>query len=100
MKAILAIVSVLIATSAQADATYCYTVSELAAKIMRNRQAGVPASKMYEAFGKGLTRSLVVAAYNRPRFTHEEFINESIETFRDDIYIACIGEVSKLDARK
>lgn len=87
--------------SAKDKENFCSSVSSLSEKIMSNRQQGVAMSKMLEV-GQGadptlydLAKSIVMAAYEKPRFHTKENIQRSIEDFRDEFFLACVKRFQK-----
>lgn len=76
----------------------CGTLGTHAEAIMEARQAGVSMQKMIEASGsipgpaaaKEFTRSLVIKAFEHPRFSTESYKRRAIENFRDTVYLECI----------
>jgi len=81
------------AESAQRDQTLCTTLGEFAGSIMESRQVGIPLSKMLEAVAEGgkdtLSRSLILAAYDTPRYNGATYRQRAIDEFRNDIEIRC-----------
>ena len=100
MKYALIILAALMSFQANAETSYCDHMSDLAASIMRNRQAGVPASKMYKVTENKALQSMVLMAYDKPRFTVKSYINESIEEFRDEIYVLCVIQTNGEGTKK
>lgn len=83
---------------AQTDAEYlelCREIGTLAESIMTNRQNGTSIVQMMDiADGNGLAQSLVVAAYEEPRFSTPRYQAESISDFRDRAYLECFRAAS------
>ena len=81
------------AESAQRDQALCTTLGEFAGSIMESRQVGIPLSKMLEAVAEGgkdtLSRSLILAAYDTPRYNGATYRQRAIDEFRNDIEIRC-----------
>ena len=81
------------AESLQREAEACTTLGEFAGSIMESRQVGIPLSKMLEAVAEGgkdtLSRSLILAAYDTPRYNGATYRQRAIDEFRNDIEIRC-----------
>jgi hypothetical protein len=77
----------------------CKSISSLAATIMKGRQAGVSMSSMMDvtvdADIKNLTTSMVMDAYEKPRYSTEKVQQETISDFRDDWYLKCAQAYGK-----
>jgi len=97
MKTILTAVIIMTASMTYASDDICGKYSELSESIMSARQAGVPAVKMIEtqietdnvAFFN-LYKELVIEAYEWPRYSFEDLQQESINDFKNKIYIECL----------
>jgi len=72
----------------------CKSISTLAGTIMKARQAGTSMSEMMEVkIGpdvKDLATSMIVSAFETPRFNTEKIKQETISDFRDDWYLKCV----------
>jgi hypothetical protein len=73
----------------------CDLIGQIAEAVMERRQEGVSMSKMmgvpYKA-GDALVESLVIAAYDSPRFHTKEMQERSVQEFRDRAYLQCAKE--------
>lgn len=76
----------------------CEIDSNFAESIMKFRQNGEPMSKIMK-INQDVTQSkanresageLIIAAYEKPRFTSEGMKQKSIEDFRDKAYLDCV----------
>jgi hypothetical protein len=74
----------------------CDLTSETAEIVMRKRQAGVSMKKMMEVTANealgSIAESLVITAYDSPRYHTKEMQEWSIEEFRDEAYLLCVKE--------
>lgn len=83
----------IMAISAHADdyREMCNSLSEAAKSTMERRQEGVSMRKVMEiAKGNKLLESVVISAYDSPRYSTEEMQARSVEDFRDKWYLECI----------
>lgn len=76
---------------------FCQTVGNLAKEIMSARQAGLPMQGMMKAVDKAgvtkeseATKLLVIAAYERPRYSTEEVKSEVITEFQNKVFLECV----------
>jgi len=94
IKTLLLTTSLLASTNAVAeekDMASCEDIAAVAESIMKNRQAGVPATKMIELTkDTPLFKTLTVMAYERTRYTTDEVQQRIIRDFTDDIYLECL----------
>lgn len=69
----------------------CDDISDLALQIMRGRQNGTAMSKMMQiAEDNKLIQAMVIAAYEKNRYSTEEVQTKIIEEFRDDAHLQCV----------
>lgn len=74
----------------------CGVISEFAEVTMESRQSGTPMSKLMEAAnGEKSMESIIIRAYEKPRFRTNEMKQQTIENYRDAIYLACIKELTE-----
>lgn len=76
----------------------CRGYGNLAAKIMEIRQGGVPMADAMDIASKSkspIEKQLVIKAYEYPRLSSQEYVQRSIEDFRNEFYLACIKESVK-----
>jgi hypothetical protein len=74
----------------------CDLTSSTAETVMRKRQAGVSMTKMMEVTANeppgSIGESLVITAYDSPRYHTKEMQERSVEDFRDKAYLRCAKE--------
>lgn len=74
----------------------CESLASLAEVVMRNRQDGVAMSKMMKntpkTIFKSVIESLIITAYDTPRFSTKKMQQRATEDFRDEIYLECIKQ--------
>jgi len=68
----------------------CRGFGNLAAKIMEARQSGVPMADAMDISETKSTKQMVIQAYEYPRLSSKEYVQRSIENFRDEFYLDCI----------
>ena len=78
----------------------CTIASELAKTVMLKRQEGVLMSAMLVALDKveqnpfsDLSKKLVIAAYEKPRYSTEDFKNRAIIDFANESMSICMATV-------
>ena len=80
--------------SAATKVDLCNALEEMAMSIMEARQTNIPMSKIYEITKDNpITKSLTIAAYDLPRFSTEEYQQNSINDFGSKAFKSCISEV-------
>ena len=100
MKNILIAAALVFASiSAQANQT-CSRFSSLAETIMTAHQSGVAMQDLVEDLGnderaKKSVMPIIIAAYQKPRFSTEEYKQRAIDSFRDQVAVACYKKHSK-----
>lgn len=68
----------------------CTVAADLAGVIMQNRQLGTPISKMMEvAGGDQYAIALILIAYDTPRFSTDEYQQEAVVNFSNEVGLAC-----------
>lgn len=79
------------------DRQYCSTMSELARNIALARHRNVPMREMMETADKSkdetarkLGHALISLAYERPRYSTEEFIQNDVRDFENEIFGMCL----------
>ena len=75
-----------------AHAINCQEVGTLAAKVMEARQVNVSMSNMMKIAqdnNNSLMKTMVIEAYEKPRFSTEEYQNNAIQDFRSFWELAC-----------
>ena len=85
---------VLIAQLAAAD---CAALEDYAEIVMEKRQAGVSPSTMVDAISaeeykaaRQVLSAIILDAYDRPRFSTEEFQQQMVQDFSAEVYLACM----------
>ena len=74
----------------------CELMSGLASSIMGAHQSGVPMSQaMQLADEDPLTEKMIIAAYEKPRYSTERMKQQEIAEFRDTVYLLCSQNVKK-----
>ena len=75
--------------------TICKSHTEFAERVMTFRQEGVSIAEMIELSKdegndvREYVESLILTAYEQPRYSTERIKQETIENFRDEAYLAC-----------
>ena len=70
----------------------CKSISELAEMIMQSRQDGESMAKMIDSTGDG-PNNLIIAAYDKPRYSTKKHQQRTIEDFRDSVYLECVKKL-------
>lgn len=71
----------------------CEKISKLARSIMTARQEGIDMAQMMHPGGEEASdaaRTLVLAAYDLPRYSSPEYVQRASDDFANDAYLACI----------
>ena len=79
------------------DSENCKSIANFAAVVMEKRQAGTAMDAMIDLIhgsesDNGLRKvleSIILRAYENPRYGTEEFKKRSVNDFRNDIYVEC-----------
>lgn len=83
------------AKSAEKDQVkICMQITELAGVIMTKRQNGVEILQFMEVLeAEGVKdpafERILRLAYEKPRFTSSEYINQAVSDFKNEIYLLC-----------
>lgn len=89
---------VLVATAtpsiAQETKDPCIIWGELAATIMELRQEGVNMGSAMGVTDNELARMLVIAAYETPRFSTEDYKQQAIQDFANEVMTICYKETN------
>lgn len=85
----------LISTIALADESvvqddYCSQLHEAATLTMQYRQEGIAMIKLYQATEHEMIRAIIKDAYKQPRYTLEEYQQNAVIDFANDIYLQCV----------
>jgi hypothetical protein len=82
--------------SGAADIQACGAIGKLAKSIMERRQEGVSMNDMMQAGQnvdesiRTITKRIVIAAYELPRYSTQEVIDRTVSDFENEIYLECI----------
>lgn len=68
----------------------CKSLSNLAEKIMTNRQSGVDMVDMYEIASNSIAETMVTMAFDRPRFSSEQYRQGEVSRFKNLWFRECI----------
>lgn len=79
----------LAASPLTAETDVCAQAGSLAAKIMEARQVGVPVSAVISIFEDDNMTAIILAAYQTPRFSSDEYQQRAIADFRNEIEVIC-----------
>lgn len=72
----------------------CNQWSELAETVMSSRQSGVAMSKMMGLTdGDKTFETMIIEAYDKPRFNGDKFQQRAISDFRDEWYSICVKSI-------
>lgn len=86
---------------AQDKLAACNSISSLAETIMKQRQNGAPMSEMMRIAGEAggaigkVGEELVIMAYDKPRYTTENYQQRVIEDFRDSAHLECVKQARR-----
>lgn len=68
----------------------CANMGDAAEAIMSLRQNGYPISDLMDKFGdSNLFRAIILSAYEKPRFSTDEYKQESVRDFRNEVETLC-----------
>ena len=87
MKRISLFLSILI--SLPAYSLNCESIGDLAQISMMNRQEGVPLSEMLLVTDDEVAHSVIMIAYERPRFHSDTLKASEVQSFRNKFELAC-----------
>lgn len=74
----------------------CSMVSKLAEIVMKARQSGKAMSEVIKAAeGNEAYESVIILAYDKPRYGTAPMQQRTIEEFRDDAYVQCAKKMRK-----
>ncbi len=94
MKALTIALALTISTAALAESkskTTCERVESLARVTMKLRQNGVALKNVLNQDGEtSFTRSMLLAAYSKPRFNTKSIQDRVIEDFANKYFLACL----------
>jgi len=94
MRYLIATFLLVIGANAQANDTWkkqCSDISDTAKAVMNARQAGVPTAKLMEVAGdnKGM-ETMIIQAYERPRYNSPEYKARASVDFAETWYVTCV----------
>jgi len=90
LSALVLILAIYAGSAKAEEKDHCLQISSLAESIMTGRQMGLPMSKMMGVTDLDLARTMVIEAYEHPRFSTEQVKKRAIGDFRDRWYLACV----------
>jgi len=67
----------------------CTEISEIAASIMKERQAGMSLDRMMQLPNSVENEAMIISAYDKQRQSTELMQNRSINQFKKEIFSAC-----------
>lgn len=74
----------------------CETFGQVAEQIMTDRQSGEPMSELMAHYTQtenndtnGLTRAMIIDAYNQPAYRTQEMQTYEISNFRNNVELVC-----------
>ena len=83
------------ATQSENDKT-CSRIYDIAKTTMGARQMGVPMPTMIKtANNNPYVRKIVIAAYDKPKFSSQSYIDNEVSEFADFWYSDCVKTLSK-----
>lgn len=96
MKNLLIAAAVAMSLTAQAEEKQdiCGIVNELAGSIMSARQRGVDMAQAMKAAGENaevdFIRQIIIAAYEKPRYSVAENQQAAVNDFKNSVYLICV----------
>lgn len=95
MKKLLTALAILstsfIAQAEESKFMNCKEISEFAGSIMQVRQQGTPMSDLYDiANGSKVIESLIILAYEVPKFNTEEYKQREVNKFKNEFFLTCV----------
>lgn len=96
MKNLLIAAAVAMSFMAQAEEKQdiCGMVNELAGSIMSARQRGVDMAQAMKAAGENaeadFIRKIIIAAYEKPRYSVAENQQAAVTDFKNSVYLICV----------
>lgn len=95
MKKLLTAIALLstsfIAQAEESKGMSCKEISEFAGSIMQARQQGTPMSDLYDiANGSKVIESLIILAYEVPKFNTAEYKQREVSKFKNELFLACV----------
>ena len=92
MKYLIAALILVMPFVVQANNYDCDEMAQLAEVVMEARQNGASMRSIMEIAGDNqLARVIVIEAYDRSRFTTEEYKRMAINDFSNDVYQICLN---------
>ncbi len=68
----------------------CKSLSSLAGTIMTNRQDGVDMVDMYELATSSMAKTMVTMAFDRPKFSSEQYRQGEVSRFKNLWFRECV----------
>lgn len=91
---VLTLIALIGTAAAEEKQDVCVQMDSLAKNIMEARQAGVELSRMIELSKKNnvyeAVKPLLIAAYDYPVFTGEQYQKKAVLNFKNDVYLQCL----------
>lgn len=79
------------ANAEETKQSQCAEIADFAGNIMTLRQLGKPMADTFKLLGdKEPARTMIIQAYETPKFSGEKYKKEHIDKFKDDWFLACI----------
>ena len=79
------------ANAEETKQSQCAEIADFAGNIMTLRQLGKPMADTFKLLGgKEPARTMIIQAYETPKFDSEKYKREYIEKFKDNWFLACI----------
>lgn len=73
----------------------CSQISELSKTIMKARQVGVSMADSMGTASNKLGEAIIIAAYDKPRYSTPKVQQQTIEDFSNEWYLQCVKELRK-----
>ena len=87
----LTIATLSFAASAEDKQSQCTEISDFAGNIMTLRQLGKPMADTFKiSGGSKFVESIIIEAYEHPKFSTEEYRKESVSKFKNKYFLMCI----------
>lgn len=69
---------------------YCEKISEISEAIMESRQRGVSLSNALGTSPLDIVRTIVLDAWESPRYSTESVVQREVDDFRDQWHLVCL----------
>ena len=87
----LTLIIALTVTPLTAETDTCKLLGDVAETAMDRRQEGVSLSTLMGVIDGDLVKSIIILAYEQPRYSSPEYQRRASEDFRNDVEAACYG---------